>query len=454
MNKLKKRLRNYTSNIYKDEIDSPIQTIKLSKKSRLVQKCGELNIQMNNVPKHKRRLLSDFFNTILDIRWRWHLIVFILSFLISWLLFAFIWYLVAYVHGDLHSQKVDDTSYHHEPCVFGVTDFTSAFLYSIETQHTIGYGHRHITRQCSFAIVLLMIQSCFGIFVQGLVAGLAFAKLSRPNKRRRTIIFSNNACISNRDNKLCFMFKVGNIRISQLSDAKLKLLMIRSRYTSEGEYIPFQTYNMKLGSNTQQSTNDSIFFPWPQTIEHIIDDESPLYDIYSSTLTSTNLNQSFKYDNFEIVVILEGNIETTGASCHIRTSYLPNEILWGYRFTPITPKFNQNDDYLFDYSIFNQVEQVQDNLIHINSIFNSLSTHTYTQTRLTQLKTLLFKTKRKENETHDENQNAKLENIFKIDDNKKLNENLFNGRFIVVPVESGSKSSINNDEGYLTCNKQ
>jgi potassium inwardly-rectifying channel subfamily J, other len=438
MNRLKKHIKNYTSYINKDELDSPTHTIKLNKKSRLVQKCGELNIQMNNVPKHKRRLLSDLFNTIIDIKWRWHLIVFILSFLISWLLFAFIWYLVAYVHGDLSIQK-QEYKIHKEPCVHGVNDFTSAFLYSIETQHTIGYGHRHITRQCSFAIFILMIQSCFGIFVQGLVAGLVFAKLSRPNKRRRTIIFSNNACISNRDNKLCFMFKIGNIRISQLSDAQIKLLMIRSRYTNEGEYIPFQTYNMKLGSNIQQS-NESIFFPWPQTIEHIIDEESPLYDIYSNTLTSNNLNQSFKYDNFEIVVILEGNIETTGASCHIRTSYLPNEILWGYRFTPIIPKFNHNDNYLFDYSIFNQVEQVQENLVHINSIFNSITTNTYSQTKLTLLKTLLFKNKRKLNDEQHENEknDAKLESIFKIDNDKQLNENktnLLTGRFVVVPVE-------------------
>jgi hypothetical protein len=45
-----------------------------------------------------------------------------------------------------------------------------------------------------------------------------------------------------------------------------------------------------------------------------------------------------KNEDFEIVVILEGNIETTGASCHIRTSYLPQEILFGYRFVPIYPK--------------------------------------------------------------------------------------------------------------------
>ena len=108
-------------------------------------------------------------------------------------------------------------------------------LYSVETQHTIGYGLRYITEECSFAIVFLMLQSCFGIFVQGMVAGVVFAKISRPNKRKRTIIFSHNACVSERDGKLSFMFKVANIRISQLSDARVKVHMIKSRRTTEGK---------------------------------------------------------------------------------------------------------------------------------------------------------------------------------------------------------------------------
>jgi hypothetical protein len=122
-----------------------------------------------------------------------------------------------------------------------------------------------------------MLQSCFGIFIQGLVAGVVFAKISRPNKRKRTIIFSHNAVVSERDGKLSFMFKIGNVRISQLSDARVKMLMIKSRRTSEGEFIPFQTYDMKVSSDL--SGNDSVFFPWPKTVEHVIDEESPFYDM-------------------------------------------------------------------------------------------------------------------------------------------------------------------------------
>ena len=97
---------------------------------------------------------------------------------------------------------------------------------------------------------------------------------------------------------------------------------------------------MKVGHDW--SGNDSIFFPWPKTIEHVIDENSPLYEMckqaannsmpmrkrstkFDSEATS-NTNSTFlssatssgggsagdsarpiKSEDYEIVVILEGN---------------------------------------------------------------------------------------------------------------------------------------------------
>jgi hypothetical protein len=186
-----------------------------------------------------------------------------------------------------------------------------------------------------------------------LVAGVVFSKLSRPNKRKRTIIFSHNAVISERDGKLCFLFKIGNIKTSQLSGARFRVIMIKSRLTNEGEFIPFENFECKI-------RNETIFFPYPITIEHIIDASSP----FNNILTANNGVNNGNHD-YEIVVILEGNIETTGSSCHIRTSYLPDEILWGYRFSPLNPIVTKNG-YTFDFSKFNNVELVNKDLLNLN----------------------------------------------------------------------------------------
>ena len=62
------------------------------------------------------------------------------------------------------------------------------------------------------------------------------------------------------------MFKLGNIRESQLAAANIKLTLIKSRQTAEGEFIPFQNYDMKLAFNDLKS---DMFFPWPITVEHV-----------------------------------------------------------------------------------------------------------------------------------------------------------------------------------------
>lgn len=51
------------------------------------------------------------------------------------------------------------------PCVNNVNGFISAFLFSIETETTIGYGHRVITDQCPVGTMLLLLQAILGSMV-------------------------------------------------------------------------------------------------------------------------------------------------------------------------------------------------------------------------------------------------------------------------------------------------
>ena len=76
---------------------------------------------------------------MIDLSWSWTLLSFATSFFISWTVFACIWYLVMLTHGDLADELADG----HVSCVDNVQDFTSCFLFSLETQHTIGSVHLH-----------------------------------------------------------------------------------------------------------------------------------------------------------------------------------------------------------------------------------------------------------------------------------------------------------------------
>lgn len=71
-------------------------------------------------------------------------------------------------------DHLDDPSW--EPCVVGIKNFASVFLFSLETQHTIGYGTRYINDNCPDAILTLVFQSITGILLEAFLVGVVFGK--------------------------------------------------------------------------------------------------------------------------------------------------------------------------------------------------------------------------------------------------------------------------------------
>ena len=67
--------------------------------------------------------------------------------------------------------------------------------------------------------------------------------------------------------------------------------------------------------------------------------------------------KDFYRKHYEVIVCLEGIVEPTGMSIQARSSYLGDEILWGYRFCNVL-HFKEGC-YRIDYSAFNKVEKVE-----------------------------------------------------------------------------------------------
>ncbi|XP_031778009.1 G protein-activated inward rectifier potassium channel 3 isoform X6 [Nasonia vitripennis] len=311
---------------------------------RAVLKSGECNVLQSRISRRSLRFLQDIFTTLVDTQWRWTLLCFALSFLLSWLVFAGIWWLIAFTHGDFEPRHMVDDNW--RPCVSELHSFTSCFLFSIETQHTIGYGGRSTTEECPEAIFVMCIQSISGVMIQAFMVGIVFAKMSRPKQRTQTLLFSRNAVICQRDGELCLMFRVGDMRKSHIIGATVRAQLIRSRTTKEGEILPHNQQELKVGADGQP---ESLFFIWPCTVVHRIESDSPFYNLSAEDMLA---------ERFELVVILEGTIESTGQTTQARSSYLPNEILWGHRFEPMVSYSKERQGYEVDYSLFNSTLQV------------------------------------------------------------------------------------------------
>ncbi|XP_049634274.1 G protein-activated inward rectifier potassium channel 4 [Suncus etruscus] len=302
-------------------------------RQRYVEKSGKCNVHHGNV-QETYRYLSDLFTTLVDLKWRFSLLVFTLVYTVTWLFFGFLWWLIAYLRGDL--EHVGDQKW--LPCVENLSGFVSAFLFSIETETTIGYGFRVITEHCPEGIALLLLQAILGSIVNAFMVGCMFVKISQPKKRAETLVFSSHAVISLRDGQLCLMFRVGDLRSSHIVEASIRAKLIKSRHTAEGEFIPLHQTDINVGFDTG---DDRLFLVSPLTISHEINDKSPFWE-----MSQAQLHQ----EEFEVVVILEGMVEATGMTCQARSSYMDTEVLWGRRFTPVLTL--EKGFYEVDYTTF------------------------------------------------------------------------------------------------------
>ena len=300
---------------------------------RLVEKNGQRNVRSRHIPR--TRYVQDIFTTILDARWKWMFIFFVVCYLFTWTVFATLWWVI---------YELRETA---NECIIGVKDWTTAFLYSLETQQTIGYGTRAITENCPEGSLLLILQTIVGMAVDSILLGLVFAKLARPNKRTSTIIFSENAAISKRDGKYCLMFQVADLRKRQLPESHVRAYLYRSIKTEEGRVIPFYHESLQIGHDHRKYdpdvTPDRLFLLFPVTVVHIIDENSPFYEIGPDELSSSD---------WELVIVLEGIVEATGCTVQARTSYLGDEILWGHDFIDIFEPNDWSEDEGYRYDLF------------------------------------------------------------------------------------------------------
>lgn len=270
---------------------------------RYVSKDGKCRVNLCHISE-RGRFLSDIFTSFVDLQYRWFLFVFMMCYITTWFLFAGLYFLNAFLRGEVGQERpisiTEDHLLDQRPCYLGVDGFISALLFSVETQRTIGYGSRTVSPTCHEGVLLVMMQCILGSMIDALMVGCMFVKISRPKKRAETLLFSRTCVIANRDDQLCLMFRLGDLRESHMVDAKVRAKLIKSRQTAEGEFLPLEQTEIDLGYETG---SDRLFLVEPQVIQHNIDTNSPLWEFGPEQL---------RRHQFEIIVILEGIVEATG----------------------------------------------------------------------------------------------------------------------------------------------
>ncbi|XP_072771770.1 inward rectifier potassium channel 16-like isoform X2 [Nerophis lumbriciformis] len=298
---------------------------------RFMHKDGRFPVVFQKVPRDWSPYLTDIFTTLVEIRWRVMLLVFSLSYIVSWLFFGLCYWLIAWIHGD--DQAAGD------PCVVNVYDFTSAFLFSMETQATIGYGSRGMTETCVGAVVVVTAQDVFSCLLDTAVIGIVIAKMASARKRALTVGFSRLAVVNMRDGVLCLSWRIGDFRGNHILEGVARAQLVRYSKQSQGPVvISYQDLDIH---------NRDLVLATPATVLHKLHPGSPLY-----TLTPDDLSG----EDFELVVSFTYTGDSTGMLHQTRTSYTPADIHWGQRFQDMLKVGSKH--YKVDYALFNETTWV------------------------------------------------------------------------------------------------
>lgn len=116
--------------------------------------------------------------------------------------------------------------------------------------------------------------------------------------------------------------------------------MIHKTRTKEGEVL--QNFNTPIDIEYDDSGSD-IFILSPITVVHKIRENSPFYHMSSIDMLERK---------YEIILILDGTVESTGQNTHTKTSYLGEEILWGKKFGQMVEYNNELECFEANYKRF------------------------------------------------------------------------------------------------------
>jgi inward rectifier potassium channel len=215
--------------------------------------------------------------------------------------------------------------------------FSDAFFFSVETLSTIGYGQ--MSPATLYGNVVMTVEALFGLTLLAVVAGLVFARVSRPTAR---VIFSKVAVITPYNRVPTLSFRLANERRNQILEAQVSVTLVRDERTPEGEWMR-RFYDLQLARQR------SPIFAMTFTVMHPIDPASPLWNATAASLAA---------EAAEIVVTVTGIDETLSQAVHARTSYLAHEVVWGHRFADV---FTQTEDgrLAIDYRRFHDTEPDQ-----------------------------------------------------------------------------------------------
>lgn len=279
----------------KEVNDIGIGNTVLESGQRIVTKDGKFNIERRGISFFKS---FSIYHYLISISWLKFCSLILLAFLFVNTIFAFL-----YLAGGVENFEGIKTNSTFDR-------FVNEFFFSTQTFTTVGYGR--INPVGVYSNIVSSVESLAGLLSLALATGLLYGRFSRPVAK---IIYSDNAIIAPFRGQNAFQFRIANMKNDHdMIDVETEVILSREEQNSR------KFFNLKL------EYRKISFFNASWTVNHIINEESPLYG-----LTETDLKES----DCEFLILIKGYDNTFAQYVNSRYSYTYNELVWGARFANI-----------------------------------------------------------------------------------------------------------------------
>jgi inward rectifier potassium channel len=280
----------------------------------MINRDGGFNVIRKGLSYSRWRY--DLYHVLITLSWAKFIAIVSLGYLIANILFAW-----AYLIGGDGIENARSGN------------FLDAFFFSVQTMASIGYGAMY--PKTPYANLLVTIEALFGLLGLAMASGIMFARFSLPKAR---VIFSHVALISLHNGLPTLMFRVANKRQNWILEAQVRVSLVKSEITKEGDFMR-RFYDIPL------VRSQSPLFALSWLVMHQINEESPLFGVTAEEMIESEM---------EIVVTLTGIDETVSQPIHARHSFIAEEIAWNMRFVDILSKASDGRRCI-DYSRFHDV---------------------------------------------------------------------------------------------------
>jgi inward rectifier potassium channel len=188
--------------------------------------------------------------------------------------------------------------------------FMQCFFFSSQTFTTVGYGGMYPT--AIFSSWVASIEAFIGLMSFALSTGTLYGRFSKPRPKMK---FSKNMIIAPVGEMTGLQFMLANERASNIMDLEATVNFSWVDNTNGDSLRRFKQINLELSK--------IAMFPLSWTINHIIDEQSPLYGM---------TERDMKEKEIELFISLRGFDETYAQTIYIRMSYTWKDMIYGAKF--------------------------------------------------------------------------------------------------------------------------